>query len=117
MKTVFKTYDTQQARAKQIEYEAQYGVKFDVYSTGTGMHITPIATRTTPTMAVEQAMPLVEFLPKSHLVGGIGFVALSERSGYSLVMTLVMAKTLAQAGLATPIVNRNGNFGGLNRRF
>lgn len=115
MKTVFKTYTWQQARAKQIEYEGKTGVKWDVYSTGSGTHILPIATRDTPELPLDQCMRLLEYIDVKEIFG-IGLYELHTRSGLPLAQVVSMAKTLAYKEKAEAILNRNGHFAGLRRR-
>lgn len=111
MRTNFKTYTWQQARAKQIEYENKTGVKWDVYSTGSGTHILPIATRNTPALPLDQCLPLLGYLANEMF--GVGLYELHTRSGLPLAQVISMAKTLAYSERAEAILNRNGHFGGL----
>jgi hypothetical protein len=115
MKTNFKTYTWQQARAKQIEYETKTGVKWDVYSTGSGTHILPIATRDTPEMPLEQCYALLNHIKPNDFMG-VGLYELHERSGLPLAQVVSMAKTLAYKEKAEAIINRLGHFAGLKKK-
>ncbi len=106
MKLLFKTYTMQsQARAKQIEYEAKTGVKWDFYHIGDGMVFTPIVTKDTP-MDESAATALLPHLTKNYQ----NFAKLSDVSGLDLPTVLSGAKTLVKSIRAVGTVNRMGNF-------
>lgn len=116
-KTTFKTLSPVQVRQRQIAYETETGVKWDVYSTGSGTHLVPIVTRNTPIVELEAARQLLTYLPDDRLAGGMAFMPLVERSGLPLATVLGMAQMLVRNGLAYPTINRNGNFHGLYKRM
>lgn len=104
MKTLFKTYDSHQAREKQREYEQKTGLKWDYYHIGDGYRLTVIIDKTTP-IDEAAAEKLLLWLTDEYQT----FTAVADKSGIPLVQVVSGAKALIQSGRATPTCNRNGN--------
>jgi len=110
MKTLYKTYTNQQARAKQIELQEKTGLKWDTYHVGDGMRFTAVITKETPTNS-DLAQKLYPILSRV----GYSFTKLAELSGMKLSEVLIAAKTLVQQQQGIAVVNRMGNFAGIRR--
>ena len=110
MKTLYKTYDFQQIRNKQIELEDKTNLKWDFYHIGDGYVITPVVTRDTP-MCERAAEMLLPWLGHDYR----NFITLAEISLLPLVVVVSGAKTLVQTGRAVATVNRNGLFYGVRK--
>lgn len=112
MKTTFKTYSTfAQGRAKQREYEAKTGLKWDFYFTGAGCRLTAIVTKDTPVNETAAAALLPHVTKTAQT-----FAALADSSGLSLADVLAGAKSLMRSDQALPEVNRNGNLAAIRRK-
>lgn len=114
MKTLFRTYDAQDARRLAQRREVHFGVRFDHYHTGAGWIVAPVCSpreyESDPVLA-DKLAPHVQ----APYEGSSALALLAERSGLSLRDTAVAAVTLVRQGKAIPIVNRNGNMAGIYR--
>lgn len=112
MKVLYKTwgYNSAKGREKQLELEQKTGLKWDFYSTGQGMHFTPIITRET-LIDNEKAEMLEPYLTR----WGSNFVALASAANMNLADVLIAAKTLVESAKGTARVNRNGNFAAIGK--
>lgn len=111
MKTSFKYKKFEQARARQIKFEEQTGLKWDCFHAWGKWHFVPVVTRDTP-LNNGAADTLRPHIPDWAL----GFVQLAEVANMSLADVLSAAKTLVKRGECVPIVSRMGNVAGICRK-
>lgn len=112
MKTTFKTYSTfAQGRAKQREYEAKTGLKWDFYFTGAGCRLTAVITKDTPVNETAAAALLPHVTKDAK-----DFASLAAAGGLSLADVLAGAKSLMRCDQVWPEVNRNGNLAAIRRK-